>query len=674
MTLPLVPGAPGVYRVPKIPARELTAVRMDVAAFAGVAPRGPARVPVYDAPWADQPCGPGEEQPEFLRSVAVPVESWDAYRRLYGGFEGPGLLPYAVASFFDQGGRRAYVVRTVHAYGGPDDLLGVAAGDVAGAHAQGGGPLRLRARDEGSWGNRLRAGIGFSVRPFPFDPSRASTTEIVVPVNVVVWQGTLLRLRTGAPGPLLRFVSGVWDTWDPGTGARDRHLTLSAALPAPPLRGEVVEAVLDLDDGDGRQERHEELGLDAAHPRWVAAVLYGESALVWPDPAWAYDALLPDDVVGLRAPAPPAPPAGADAAGQFRGGVDRWADIVPGDFFDEDWVPGNVCPGAGVQAVAELPDLAMLLAPDLYSPGPLAARVPANPANPGNSDFGTCTPEAPLQLTAAVPDLDGLRLDPRLPDQLETIAALQQRLIDFAESAGRLVVLLDVPPGLRERGVLAWRGRFTSMQAACYHPWLLVARPDDARDALVAVPPSAAGAGIVAQREWLVGVPHGPANVLAAGVVDVAERIAPAEHARLHPFGINVFTIERDGVMLSAARTLSTDPAWRQLSVRRLVTLIERTLEIEMQWAAFEPNNEALRADVGRMLRNFLRRLWRAQAFRGATEDEAFFVRCDDALNPPAVLDQGRLVAEIGVAPAEPLEFIVLRLDRAGDGQLTVEG
>ena len=41
----------------------------------------------------------------------------DEYRRAFGGFEGPGLLPYAVAAFFDQGGRRAYVARVVHDYG-----------------------------------------------------------------------------------------------------------------------------------------------------------------------------------------------------------------------------------------------------------------------------------------------------------------------------------------------------------------------------------------------------------------------------------------------------------------------------------------------------------------------------------------------------------------------------
>ena len=87
-------GAPGLYWLPPNPIRALTGERMDVCAFVGVAPRGPSRIPVLGAPWAPRPCAEGATG---TRSVAVPVESWSEYARLYGKFEGPGLLPYAVA-------------------------------------------------------------------------------------------------------------------------------------------------------------------------------------------------------------------------------------------------------------------------------------------------------------------------------------------------------------------------------------------------------------------------------------------------------------------------------------------------------------------------------------------------------------------------------------------------
>ena len=109
---------------------------MDVCAFVGVAPRGPVRVPVIDEQWRDdRPCV--EPERPRRRTVAVAVESFDEYRRLFGGFEGPGLLPYAVASFFEQGGRRAYIARIVHEYGdAAKNAGGVAHGDVPGAGAR----------------------------------------------------------------------------------------------------------------------------------------------------------------------------------------------------------------------------------------------------------------------------------------------------------------------------------------------------------------------------------------------------------------------------------------------------------------------------------------------------------------------------------------------------------
>jgi phage tail sheath protein FI len=190
----------------------------------------------------------------------------------------------------------------------------------------------------------------------------------------------------------------------------------------------------------------------------------------------------------------------------------------------------------------------------------------------------------------------------------------------------------------------------------------------------VEVNPSAAAAGIVARRELLFGVPFGPANELAASMVDVVDRVSPARHAVLHQSAVNVFLHDRDGVRLTAARTLSRDPDYRQLSVRRLVTMIELTLERELQWLVFESNTPDLRGRVTRALVVFLRRLYRQNAFVGATESQAFFVRCDDTLNPQPVVDAGQLVCEVGIAPAEPLEFIVLRIARDGDGTLRVGG
>ena len=672
----LRPGAPGIYRVADEPIRALTGVRMDVCAFAGVAPRGPARDPYFDEEWAPQPCTPGQR---VRLATAVAVESWNAYTRLYGSFEGPGRLPYAVAAFFDNGGQRAYIVRIVHQYrkldGTADDIAneaGRAHGHLDGLTASGGRRLWLRARNEGSWGNALRATLSFAPRVLPLGAADFFTNRLRVPMRLDIPPGTTLRLLLGGGAKAIRRVSLIVDDWNPADGARERWAHFDTVLPSAPLQAEVVDGILAIDDGVNPTETHERVGLASNHPRWLASVLVNESELLYPaeDP----DKLAGDPLASwLRSDLAVGPDLQPVTTTPFAGGANRYADLVPEDFFDEEWVLGNDCPGSGLHALTELHDLSLVTAPDVYSPGPLAAIEDiVQPTTLAGAEFAECVPIAPPPAQGEpAEELTGLRLDP--PQDLDAIIALQRRMTSLADDLESFIVLLDVPPGLSHRRMLYWRGKFDSAYAAGYYPWLNVARSDDARDALINVNPSAIAAGIIAQREVQLGVPFGPANVVAANVVSVEDRVPPSRHDELHQNAINVYLQDRDGVRLTAARTLSRDPQWRQLNVRRLVTMLRRALEQQMQWTVFEPNNAQLRFQLARTLEAYLRQLFRANAFAGATEEQAFFVTCDDALNPYRVQQAGQLIAHVGVAPAEPLEFIVLNLARQGDTLLIAE-
>ena len=184
------------------------------------------------------------------------------------------------------------------------------------------------------------------------------------------------------------------------------------------------------------------------------------------------------------------------------------------------------------------------------------------------------------------------------------------------------------------------------------------------------LPPSAVAAGIVARRELDKGIQYGPANEVASQVIHVAESQPEGRADALHPLGINCFVRGPMGIELVAARTLSSQRDWRQLSVRRLILMLRRTLLVEMQWAVFEPNGPRLWSDLRHAIESLLRGLFQAGAFAGRTESESFFVR---VLTEPWRLDRGELLVEIGVAPAEPLEFILVRLRREGDGTLNLE-
>ncbi len=449
-----------------------------------------------------------------------------------------------------------------------------------------------------------------------------------------------------------------------------RVVTFDAPAPEPPVEIEVVTGLLTIVDGDplfARAEQITGIGWRSDHPRWLARAVIDESDLLWPANDWALgsvhlDPSLPDLVVAV-----PAADEHTPAIDHLAGASDLSAAITPDDFFDPRWVPGDEASrdgpsGEGIHCCAAIDEIGLLLAPDLYDPTPLPPVAERPPVTLAGDEFAPCVVEVGSPAPAPEPQpLAGLRLDPTVPGDLARIAELQGRLVTFAGQRGDLTALIDVPPGLPRSRILVWRAGFDSARAACYHPWLDVASPEDSRDWLVRVNPSAFAAGIIAAREWRSGVAAGPANAVAAGVVRTAVPVPMIEHDELHPNGINVFVTERDGVRLMGARTLSGLHSQRQLSVVRLTTVIALTLQREMVWAAFEPNNEQLWGRVRRLVNDYLDGLHRQGAFAGATPRDSFFVRCDRQSMTQADIDAGRCVVEVGFAPTEPTEFIVVR-------------
>jgi hypothetical protein len=621
---PLIPlGAPGVYYLPERPTAAPVGVPMDECAFVGVAPRGPAWE------WVD-----GNDGPERAQSVAVAVRSWDDYRQLYGGFEGPGLLPLAVSAFFEQGGRVAHVVRVVPASGRPGRRAAL-------SFANG---LELAARNEGSWGNRLTAALTFSSTILPV-PTTAVLDRQLTTGPAPLAAGAVLRITTDDGAVRIRVVEFSLRRQED----RQWVAMLDSGVLGNIRLVELVEGslqVVDLDPGLMRQERFDHLGLMPTHPRWLGEEVRRRSRLV--EPVGEDVGVVPDAALSAWS---------ASAAG---GGADRYTDIGPDDVL-----------GAGVPAAVSVSDVALLCVPDLYSPEPLPARGDVvDPPTVAGAEFAECHPLAngrPPSFASPL-GLPGL-----VPDGIDDIVARQSEVVRLAESA-RVVALLDVPPGLRVAAVQEWRRRFASSHAAAYHPWLLVPRDGVRGQArLVAMPPSAVAAGIIARTELRWGLPHGPANETAKDVPDLTARIAEPDHGELHWSSVNVFVMEPQGVVLTGARTLSTERMWRQLTARRVVTMVERAVGKALQWAVFEPNDDVTRTVVATTVETLLLDLFRAGAFKGSVPDECFFVRTSAGPALAAEQDGGALLCEIGLAPTEPMEFLLVRVYREGDATVRAE-
>lgn len=211
-----------------------------------------------------------------------------------------------------------------------------------------------------------------------------------------------------------------------------------------------------------------------------------------------------------------------------------------------------------------------------------------------------------------------------------------------------------------------------SAYAAAYWPWVLVT--DLVTGETVPAPPSGHMAGVWARTDALRGVHKAPANEPLRGIVGLERRVSPAEQGQLNQAGINVIRLfDRSGVLPWGARTLSSDPEWRYLNVRRLFCMVEESIARGTQWIVFEPNDRPLWNMIKRDLFAFLTGLWRDGALMGRTPAEAFFVKCDEETNPADVVDAGRVVALVGLAPVKPAEFIVFQVSQFSGGTNTEE-
>lgn len=253
---------------------------------------------------------------------------------------------------------------------------------------------------------------------------------------------------------------------------------------------------------------------------------------------------------------------------------------------------------------------------------------------------------------------------------LETVQAVQLAMIAHCELMGDRLAILDPPPNLSPQQIKDWRvdgAGYDSKYAALYWPYIKVFDPATGSNRFV--PPSGHVAGVWARNDDSRGVHKAPANEVIRGAIALQTNLTKAEHDLLNPVGINcVRSFPGRGIRIWGARTLSSDPAWRYLNVRRLFNYLEESILMGTQWVVFEPNDDALWSRIERTIAAFLVNEWRKGALFGLTPDEAFYVKCDRETNPAEAIDAGQVTCQIGVAPVKPAEFVIFQLAQFSGG------
>lgn len=255
-------------------------------------------------------------------------------------------------------------------------------------------------------------------------------------------------------------------------------------------------------------------------------------------------------------------------------------------------------------------------------------------------------------------------------DQVHGVMELMLSLCEnSAPNPPNRMVVLDPPPDcVKPQQVAQWLNVFNrrSMFGALYYPWIKVPNPRNGGRPIL-VPPCGHMLGVWSRNDETRGVYKAPANETPRGVIGLAYDCNFREQELLNPLGINcIRTFPNRGIKIWGARTLvePEQTEWRYISVRRLISYIEKSIELGTQWVVFEPNDENLWSRVRRTVSNFLERLWREGALFGASPEQAFYVKCDGDLNTPDSMILGRLYVEVGVCPVRPAEFVIFRVSQ----------
>jgi hypothetical protein len=245
----------------------------------------------------------------------------------------------------------------------------------------------------------------------------------------------------------------------------------------------------------------------------------------------------------------------------------------------------------------------------------------------------------------------------RIPQALTIIGLL----ISHAQRMRYRIAVLDSGDQQTVADVRDMRSQIDSSYAAFYYPWIKIVDPVTLKE--IDIPPSGSVAGIYARNDINRAVYKAPANEVVETAVGLETFLNKAQQDILNPLGINCFRFfENRGYRLWGARTASSDPEWKYVNLRRYFAYLEHSIDKGTQWAVFEPNGELLWANIRRTIEDFLLNEWQNGALLGDKPEKAYFVKCDRSTMTQNDLDNGRMIALVGVAALRPAEFVIIRI------------
>jgi phage tail sheath protein FI len=559
-------------------------------------------------------------------SQPVLVTSLTEYQRAFGGLDDVGAgtdsrnyLAYAARAFFGNGGRRLYVARVFPFALDANNAIDLAA-NFGSLPVGNPAVATWRARWPGAAGQEISVKVDFERSKSVLVTGPAGLRLVGVSPGAAVElfaDAAALNAASKNPPGAVRIVAR--DTTTNVLGYRDAAGTGVDAVGSVAGMTAASHITLRVTVRWGeRSDVYTGLELDPGHPRSVHNVLQAvdpvdEFSLVWLDVARGPNAPTPDALLAALLT--------LTTDTRLSGGAEQalTPDVIKGEPANPDVATEAA---TGLAALTDIEDIAIVSSPD-------AVRF-----------------DTDAERKTATDDLIA---------HCEALKAYR-------------IGIVDPPPNSSISQVREFRSQFDSTYAALYYPWVEIIDPTAKVDpavgpTLLQLPPSGFMAGIYARSDIDRGVHKAPANEVVLGITKFITNVTYDRQSVLNPEGINALRFfEGRANRVWGARTMSSDPEWKYVNVRRLFNFLEHSIDRSTQWAVFEPNNEQLWSNIRQTIEDFLEVVWRTGALMGTRPEEAYFVRCDRTTMTQNDLDNGRLICLIGVAPTYPAEFVIFRI------------
>jgi hypothetical protein len=580
--------------------------------------------------------GPLDIEPEIITSL---VE----FERVYGGktqlvFDTGVVDNYlwnAARAFFEEGGKRLYVSRIFN----PATGTGIAAPAVSPPDN-----IDISARFPGEAGNG-RVTITLSL-----GPNRLAPTDSGVALRGAVDRDLVYIQGAGNDGFYLVLRDAIAQTWrfsstgdDLGTAAVELQADLNDPT-AMSVRTVTASVVFESSSGDLPTFAATELALDPLHTTAGS-----------PDSLFAYFAREPASLSRARSipiviDQPAASVTGLDVLATMSGLYVPDPTASPPDTGLED----NLTESGPTPLAAARRSIVVLLE------GGNDGAIPDATDYEGEVDPATDRATG-LKAFEALEDISIVAAPGSTFDDNAQSRATIGLLISHAERMKYRIAVIDSAKGQTISEVRAVRALYDSSHAAFYYPWVRIIDPVTQQENHY--PPSGFVAGIYARNDIERAVYKAPANEVVNLAIGFETLINKSQQEVLNPEGVNCFRFfEGRGMRLWGARTMSSDPEWKYVNLRRYFAYLERSIDKGTQWAVFEPNGERLWANVRSTVADFLLNEWQNGALLGEKPDKAYFVKCDRSTMSQNDLDNGRLICLVGVAALRPAEFVIFRI------------